>query len=107
MITLNYSIDIQATKEKVWQTLWNDASYRKWTAAFMEGSYADSTWEEGAKVRFLGSNGDGMFGMIEKKVDNTEMSFKHQGEIKNGKEENDIDEPCCPGMYIFFCSQPN
>ena len=28
-----------------------------------------------------------MFGIIEKKIPNTEMSFRHQGEIKDGVEE--------------------
>ncbi len=87
MLTLNYSTSIQASREKVWEILWSDATYRKWTAPFMEGSYAESTWEEGAKISFLAPGKGGMFGIIEKKVPNTEMSFRHQGEIKDGKEE--------------------
>jgi uncharacterized protein YndB with AHSA1/START domain len=87
MITLNYSANINAPREKVWQVLWNDATYRKWVAPFMEGSYAESTWEEGARILFLAPGKGGMFGIIEKKVPDTEMSFRHLGEIKNGKEE--------------------
>lgn len=87
MITLNYSTNIKAPREKVWEILWNDATYRQWTAAFMEGSYAESTWEEGAKISFLAPGKGGMFGIIQKKVPNTEMSFRHQGEIKDGREE--------------------
>lgn len=87
MITLNYSVDINAPREKVWQILWDDASYRKWTSAFMEGSYAESTWKEGEKISFLSPGNNGMFAVIEKKIDNTEMSFRHLGEIKNGVEE--------------------
>ncbi len=87
MITLNYSITIKSTADVVWQTLWNDKTYRKWTSAFMEGSYAESSWEEGAKIAFLTPDKNGMFGIIKKKVLNAEMTFKHLGEIKNGIEE--------------------
>ena len=40
MEKMNFSIDINAPKEKVWNVLWDDDSYRKWTSAFAEGSYA-------------------------------------------------------------------
>ncbi len=86
MTTLTFSATINAPKEKVWKTLWDDTSYRKWTAAFMEGSYAKSDWNEGSKILFLTPNGNGMFGIIQKKIPNTQMTFKHLGEVKNGME---------------------
>ena len=87
MTTLTFATKINAPKEKVWDTLWNDSSYRKWTAAFMEGSYAESDWKEGSKILFLSPKGEGMFGIIQTKVTNEQMTFKHLGEIKNGIEE--------------------
>ena len=87
MTTLTFATKINAPKEKVWDTLWNDSSYRKWTAAFMEGSYAESDWKEGSKILFLSPKGEGMFGIIQTKVPNEQMTFKHLGEIKNGIEE--------------------
>ena len=87
MTTLKFNAKINAPKEKVWATLWNDTTYRQWTAAFMEGSYAESDWKEGSKILFLTPKGDGMFSIIEKKVPNQEMTFKHLGELKKGVEE--------------------
>ena len=87
MTTLKFPIKINATKEKVWETLWNDTSYRQWTAAFSEGSYAVSDWKEGSKILFLIPKGEGMFGIIEKKIPNEQMTFRHLGEVKNGIEE--------------------
>jgi uncharacterized protein YndB with AHSA1/START domain len=52
MLTLNYSTTINASPEVVWQNLWNDASYKKWTAAFMEGSYVETSWKEGDKISY-------------------------------------------------------
>lgn len=87
MTTLTFTTNIKATKETVWDNLWNDKTYREWTAAFMEGSYAESDWNEGSKIAFLSPKGAGMFGIIEKKIPNQQMSFKHLGEIVNGVEE--------------------
>jgi hypothetical protein len=88
MEVLTFSIKINAPKEKVWQVLWNDDTYRKWTSVFNESSYAVSDWNEGSKIQFLTAGGSGMFSVIEKKIDFIEMTFKHLGEIINGVEEN-------------------
>lgn len=37
MKTLNFLIKIKASKEKVWNVLWDDETYRKWTSTFSEG----------------------------------------------------------------------
>ena len=88
METLKFNTSIKASREKVWQVLWNDETYRKWTAVFSEGSYAESDWNEGSEIKFLGPDGSsGMFSMIEKKIPNEEMIFKHLGELKNGVKE--------------------
>ena len=85
--TLKFQANINAPKEKVWEILWNDQTYRKWTAAFTEGSHAESDWNEGSKILFLSPKGDGMFSVIDKKIPNEQMTFRHLGEIKNGVEE--------------------
>lgn len=87
MTTLTFATKINAPKEKVWDTLWNDSSYRKWTAAFIDGSYAESDWNEGSKILFLSPKGEGMFGIIQTKIPYEQMTFKHLGEIKNSIEE--------------------
>jgi len=86
MITEQFSIDINASAETVWNLLWDDAGYRQWTSAFCEGSYAESNWNEGDKVLFLAPDGGGMSSIIEKKIPNEYMSFRHVYEVKNGEE---------------------
>ena len=83
----NFSVKINAPKEKVWETLWNDKTYREWTSVFSEGSHAVSDWKEGSKILFLGPEGGGMFSKIAKLVPNEYMSFEHLGELKEGKEQ--------------------
>lgn len=92
MQTKKYSVLINAPKDRVWKILWNDDTYRQWTSVFSEGSYAESDWEEGSKIRFLTPEGSGMYSVIEKMEVNRFMSFRHDGEIKKGIEEPLNDE---------------
>jgi uncharacterized protein YndB with AHSA1/START domain len=87
MDKLHYDIDINAPREKVWQILWNDDTYRKWAAAFYPGSFMETDWKEGSKVLFLGPDRSGMVSKLNKKVDNEYMSFTHLGELHKGVED--------------------
>ena len=93
MQKINFSTDINAPKEKVWQTLWDDANYRKWTSAFTEGSHAvTDNWKEGSEVKFLDPKGSGMVSKVAANRPNEFMSFEHLGEIKDGVEDRDSEK---------------
>jgi len=93
MKKLNFTTKIDAPKEKVWNTLWNDTTYRAWTSAFAEGSYAETdNWKEGSKVLFLGPTRDGMVSMVAKNKPHEYMSFKHLGVVKQGVEDTESDQ---------------
>jgi hypothetical protein len=93
MEKLNFSASIKAPREKVWDVLWNDKSYREWTSAFMEGSYAKTdNWKEGSKVLFLDPAGSGMVSKVVSNKPNQYMSFEHLGEVKEGKEDTESDK---------------
>jgi len=87
MEKLKFKTVINAAPEKIWSVLWNDDTYRKWTSAFAEGSYAETDWKEGSKVLFLDGNGRGMVSRIEKNKPYEFMSIEHLGEINNGVED--------------------
>ncbi|MBL7709761.1 MAG: SRPBCC domain-containing protein [Chitinophagaceae bacterium] len=91
MEKLVFSTSINATPEKVWNILWTDATYRKWTTAFMEGSYAVTDWKEGSKVLFLDGKGMGMVSRIAVNQPNEYMSIEHLGEVKDGVEDTTSD----------------
>lgn len=92
MIQLNFSIQINAPKEKVWHTLFDDKTYRQWASAFSEGSYAVGDWKEGSKILFLGSNGSGMTSRVARHIPNEYISILHLGMIANGVEDFDSEE---------------
>lgn len=80
--------NIDAPREEVWELLWSDETYPKWTAEFSEGSRAESDWKEGSKIYFLNAEGAGMVALIDKRRDPEIMNFKHIGMIdKNGNED--------------------
>lgn len=86
MKKLTFSIDINAPKEKVWYSLWDDENYEEWTSAFCEGSFTISDWNEGSKIYFLDPNGNGMNSKITIKKPFETMLFSHYGELKNFEE---------------------
>jgi uncharacterized protein YndB with AHSA1/START domain len=87
MKKLNFSIQINAPKAKVWQTLWDNTTYCQWTAVFQEGSHAVSDWQEGSKILFMDGQGAGMISRIAQKIHNELMSFEHLGTVKEGIED--------------------
>jgi uncharacterized protein YndB with AHSA1/START domain len=91
MNTLNFSIFINAPKEKVWNTMLDDATYRQWTKPFNETSYYKGDWTEGSKIYFFGTdengqNEGGMYSRIAKNIPFEYVSIQHLGMIENGVE---------------------
>ena len=87
MKKLEFTIEINASKENVWDALWIDENYRNWTSVFHEGSHYESDLAEGSEILFLGPEKSGMFAVIQKMVPFEKMYFLHQGEILNGEKQ--------------------
>jgi len=92
MEKLNFSININAPREKVWGVLFDDKTYRIWAAEFMPGSYAETDWKTGSKTLFLASEGNGMISRIAESRANEYLSIEHLGMVKDGKEDLESDE---------------
>jgi hypothetical protein len=94
MQKLHFKIDINATKEKVWNTMLEDKTYRIWTEAFMPGSYYKGDWSKGSKMLFLGPGEKGEGGMVSRIKDNQKykyISIEHLGVVNEGKEDTTSD----------------
>lgn len=87
MEKLSYKISIDAPREKVWESLWNQQTYSQWTSPFGEGSSIQiKDWNEGGRVHFTAAGGNGMYSDIVKMTENAYISFRHLGEVKGGQE---------------------
>lgn len=91
MDKLHFSIVIKAPKEKVWDTMLNQDSYRAWTEVFMPGSHYVGDWNKGSKILFLapGESGKmgGMVGRIKENRQYEYVSIEHLGIVAEGKED--------------------
>ncbi len=90
MIKLHFSILIDAPREKVWETMLGDATYRLWTTAFAPGSHYVGDWSEGSKILFLGPGEKGVMGMVSRIAESRRperVSIEHLGIVQDGKED--------------------
>jgi uncharacterized protein YndB with AHSA1/START domain len=83
MKTLRFEVDIRSPREKVWRTMLEQDTYRIWTSEFSPGSYYEGSWEQGARIRFLGPDGGGMAAVIDENRPFEHLSIRHLGEIRN------------------------
>lgn len=60
------SVVINASPEKVWNMMLGKETYSQWTKAFNPASSYEGSWEQGAKIKFIGVDGQGnsMGGMV-------------------------------------------
>lgn len=87
MPQLQFTTKIKATKQKVWETLWNDKTFRDWASIIDEGTYMEGEIIEGQTVRFISSvSGYGVTSLVEKLVPYEFVLLKHMADTKdNGK----------------------
>lgn len=94
MQKIHPSIHINAPREKVWDTMLGEATYREWTKPFNAGSFYEGSWEQGSKILFKGTNEKGEVegGMVSRIAESRKpeyVSIEHQGVIIDGKEVTD------------------
>lgn len=89
MEKIKFSVIINASREKVWNTMLEKDTYQKWTTLFHEGSSYEGNWEGGSEMKFIGPSEDGtvsgMYAIIAVNKQYEFISIKHLGELKNGE----------------------
>ncbi len=98
MQKMHYSVVINAPREKVYETMLADATYREWTSAFSPGGYYVGDWSEGSTMRFVGvdpedpANISGMISRVAKNTKNEFVSLESIGQILNGVDDTTSDQ---------------
>jgi L-rhamnose mutarotase len=96
METIQFEIDINADKQKVWNTMLEDATYREWTSEFNAGSYYEGNWNKGSEIRFVGLDKNdklqGIFSRIAENKHGEFISIQHLGLIVDGIPDNTSEE---------------
>jgi hypothetical protein len=91
MNELQFSIEINATKERVWDTLWQDETFREWASIIDPETYMVGDLKEGNEIQFIsGSSGYGVTSLVEKVVAGESLLLKHRADTQEvGKRERD------------------
>lgn len=90
--TIEQTMTISASRERVWDVLLSEEYFPQWTAEFMEGSYAETDWQEGSRVRFLTPDGSGIAGQIVASDRPALLDIRYDGQVIEGKEDYDSPE---------------
>jgi hypothetical protein len=87
MKTIRKSIEINASKEKIWDILTQDQYNQEWYAIFSPGSYALTDWQPGSKVIFADNSGSGIIGSIRVHDPYELLSIEYYGVLNNHVED--------------------
>lgn len=87
----HFSIKIKAPRERVWNILWGDKTFRDWASIIDEETYMVGELKEGSKVQFISSaSGYGVTSLVEKLTQNELVLFRQLADTKDsGKKERE------------------
>lgn len=81
------SIGIGASKEKVWQVLFDEKYLPIWYAEFSLGARVQGSWRVGSKVLFTDISGGGLVGKVVVNRPCTKLSVEYVGLMVTGEED--------------------
>ncbi len=84
MKELQFSTEIKATKERVWDTLWRDETFRDWASVIDPETYMVGVLSEGSEVQFISSHGGyGVTSLVEALIVNEFLLLRHKADTQN------------------------
>lgn len=88
MEKMQFSIEINATKERVWDTLWEDETFRQWASIIDPGTYMVGDLDEGNEIQFISAeNGYGVTSLVEKLKPGEFLLLRHQSDTQSSGEQ--------------------
>lgn len=87
---MQFSIEINATKESIWNTLWQDETLREWAGIIDPGTHMVGELKEGNQIQFISGNGYGVTSLVEKLVPGEFLLLRHSADTQDsGKRERE------------------
>ncbi|MEO6109793.1 MAG: hypothetical protein ABIP50_02175 [Candidatus Saccharimonadales bacterium] len=89
MKEMTFSLEIHASKETVWNTLWQDETLREWMGVIDPGTYMVGDLKEGNEIQYISAeNGYGVTSLVETLVKYEFVLFTHTADTQDtGKRE--------------------
>ena len=91
MKEMKFTVEINASRDKVWDTLWQDKTFRQWANLIDPGTYMLGELKEGNKVQFISSSsGYGVTSLVEKMTPSEFLLLRHHADTQEeGKRERE------------------
>jgi len=91
MKELTFSVEINANKSKVWDTLWQDQTFRDWSGLIDPGTYMVGDLKQGSEVQFISAeNGYGVTSLVETCINGEYLLLKHSADTQeSGSKERE------------------
>lgn len=84
---MQFTITIEAPRNKVWSTLFDDKTFRDWGNIIDEGQYMVGEIKEGNEVQCMSSSGYGVTSLVEKLIPNEFVLFRQMADTKEHGEQ--------------------
>lgn len=84
MKDLQFTITIDAPRDKVWETLWQDETLRQWAGIIDPGTYMTGELKAGSEVQFISAeNGYGVTSLVEKVTPGEFLLLRHHADTQD------------------------
>lgn len=80
MTEMRFTVEINAPKEKVWDTLWQDETFREWADIIDPGTYMVGDLKEGSEVQYISGNGYGVTSLVVKLIPSEYVLLRHSAD---------------------------
>lgn len=88
MKNMEFTIEINAARAKVWDTLWRDETFRSWAGIIDPGTYIDGELKQGNEVQFISGNGYGVTSLVEKLVPGESLILRHRADTQGSGQQD-------------------
>ncbi len=118
MKEMQFRVEINASKERVWDTLWQDKTLRQWAGIIDPGTHMVGGLKEGNEIQFISGNGYGVTSLVEKLVPGEFALLRHSADTQDegkreraqqwtgGKESYSLTEKDGTTTLTFVCDVP-
>jgi uncharacterized protein YndB with AHSA1/START domain len=90
MKEMQLQVEIQATKQKVWDVLWQDETLREWAGIIDPGTHMVGELKEGNEIQFISGNGYGVTSLVEELIPGEYALLLHSADTQDqGERERD------------------
>lgn len=88
MKEMRLSIEINASRGRVWDTLWQDETFRQWAGIIDPGTHMVGDLKEGNEIQFISGNGYGVTSLVERLTPGEFLLLRHRADTQeDGKRE--------------------